>query len=341
MSEISSALPADARAPRLALDGLRVAYPGRARPAVDGVDLHLQAGEIGCLLGESGCGKTTVLRAVAGFEPLQGGCVRVDGREVARAGAGLPPEARRVGMMFQDYALFPQLSAADNIAFGLRARPRAERAARVAQMLALVGLPDCADAYPHALSGGQQQRIALARALAPSPALLLLDEPFSNLDTDTRSRLVEDTRRVLGEAGVTALVVTHDQDEAFAIADRVGVMQAGRLLQWDTPEALYRRPASADVAGFVGRGEWLRSETLGLAPGERVRLRPGQLRIDPDGPLRAAVQSLRFVGPHFAARVGFASGETVELACMQAEGLAPGETLGLRLDASGLLRFPA
>ncbi|MGS0893377.1 ABC transporter ATP-binding protein [Burkholderia stagnalis] len=237
----------------LELDALCVAYdtPQGCRPVVDGLSLALPRGEIGCLLGASGCGKTTVLRAIAGFEPVRMGRIVLDGTPVAAPALDVPPERRRVGMMFQDYALFPHLSTADNVAFGLRRLPRAERRTRVAEMLDLVGLAESGDAYPHELSGGQQQRVALARALAPSPELLLLDEPFSNLDVNTRERLAFELRDILKRTGHTALLVTHNQAEAFAIADRIGVMRHGRLAQWDTPYRLHHHPASSFVADFV------------------------------------------------------------------------------------------
>ncbi|RQR58757.1 ABC transporter ATP-binding protein [Burkholderia sp. Bp9125] len=253
----------------LELDALTLAYdtPQGRRTVVDGLSLALPRGDIGCLLGASGCGKTTVLRAIAGFEPVRAGRIVLDGAPVASPSVDVPPERRRIGMMFQDYALFPHLSAADNVAFGLRRRPAAERRARVAEMLALVGLADAAGAFPHELSGGQQQRVALARALAPSPELLLLDEPFSNLDVDTRERLAFELRDILKRTGHTAILVTHNQAEAFAIADRIGVMQHGRLAQWDTPYALHHAPASAFVADFVRRDALADERARALARG--------------------------------------------------------------------------
>lgn len=207
----------------LSIEGLRVTYAGARGPrlVLDGFGLTLDAGTIGCLLGPSGCGKTTVLRAVAGFERAQAGRIRLGGRELSGPALHLPPEARGVGMMFQDYALFPHLDAARNVGFGLRRLGRSERARRVAELLQLVGLADAGAAYPHELSGGQQQRIALARALAPAPALILLDEPFSNLDGETRSRLTIEVRDILRHAGQTALMVTHHEAEALTMADQV------------------------------------------------------------------------------------------------------------------------
>lgn len=218
----------------LQLDDVRLAYEGAdgLHTVVEGFSLSLDAGRIGCLLGPSGCGKTTVLRAIAGFEPLRAGSIRLGERLLSSATVHLPPEERRVGMMFQEYALFPHLTAAQNVGFGLRRLPQPEQRARVAEMLALVGLAESGGRYPHELSGGQQQRIALARALAPSPALLLLDEPFSNLDAATRERLTVEVREILKAAGQTAVLVTHNEAEAQAMADHIGLMHNGRLTRW-------------------------------------------------------------------------------------------------------------
>jgi iron(III) transport system ATP-binding protein len=218
----------------LYLESIQLEYdtPRGLHTVVDDFSLSLAAGDIACLFGPSGCGKTTVLRAIAGFEPLRAGTIRLDDVALSSARSHLPPEQRRVGMMFQEYALFPHLSAAKNVAFGLRRLGRAAQETRVAEMLALVGLADAGERYPHELSGGQQQRIALARALAPSPALLLLDEPFSNLDGGTRERLTAEVRGILKQAGQTAILVTHNEAEAHAMADRIGVMHNGRITHW-------------------------------------------------------------------------------------------------------------
>lgn len=220
---------------------------------IDNLSLQLATGEIGCLLGASGCGKTTVLRAIAGFEPVRAGEIHVGDECVAGNGRMVAPEARRIGVVFQDYALFPHLNVEGNVAFGLRRWEKGRRTARVRELLDLVGLSDAARRYPHELSGGQQQRVALARALAPEPELLLLDEPFSNLDVDTRERLAFEVRDILKKTGHTALLVTHNQAEAFAIADRIGIMDKGRIIQWDTPYALHHAPVSPFVADFVKR----------------------------------------------------------------------------------------
>ncbi|MGJ7491689.1 ABC transporter ATP-binding protein [Variovorax sp. ZT4R33] len=218
----------------LHIEDLRLAYDGPRglHTVVDGLSLALEAGRIGCLLGPSGCGKTTVLRAIAGFEPVRAGRIRLGDVLLSSPDTHRPPEQRRVGMMFQDYALFPHLTAAQNVGFGLRRATAAERHARVVAMLTLVGLADAGESFPHALSGGQQQRIALARALAPAPSLLLLDEPFSNLDGATRERLTLEVRDILRRAGQTAVLVTHNEREAQAMADRIGTMHGGRLTRW-------------------------------------------------------------------------------------------------------------
>ncbi|MDQ3494869.1 MAG: ABC transporter ATP-binding protein [Pseudomonadota bacterium] len=326
----------------LQLDDIRVGYPvaGGMRSVVEGLSLALPHGEIGCLLGASGCGKTTVLRVVAGFEPLQAGRIVLQGREIATAQAALPPEQRRVGVMFQDYALFPHLSVAGNIGFGLSTLKREARNRRVSELLALVGLGDRAGAYPHELSGGQQQRVALARALANQPELLLLDEPFSNLDIDTRQRLAAELRALLKSTGTTVLMVTHDQGEAFAMADHIGVMADGRILQWGDAQALYSRPVDRVVAGFIGRGGWIAGSTLGLDGSQDVLLRPDQFQITEDGPLHAVLQAVSFCGPHQVASVRLASGELVEIDLPVDAAVQVGDPLRLRIATERLLTFP-
>lgn len=239
----------------LTIDHISLGYdtPAGRTPVVNELSLVLEKGHIGCLLGASGCGKTTVLRAIAGFEPVRSGRIVLGDNVLSEPGYLMAPEKRNVGMMFQDYALFPHLNVEQNISFGLRRWDRQRKSARTHELLELVGLQGSGQRYPHELSGGQQQRVALARALAPEPGLLLLDEPFSNLDVDTRERLAFEVREILKETGHTALLVTHNQAEAFAIADRIGVMKDGGIAQWGSPWCLHHEPNSPFVADFIKR----------------------------------------------------------------------------------------
>ncbi|GLZ33435.1 ABC transporter ATP-binding protein [Lentzea sp. NBRC 105346] len=230
----------------LELKGLRKSFGGNV--ALDGLDLDLAEGELVSLLGPSGCGKTTALRIVAGFETSDSGTVTVGGKEIT----GTPANKRDMGMVFQAYSLFPNMTAAQNIAFGLKLRKTGNRDKRVGELLELVGLSHLGNRFPHQLSGGQQQRVALARALAIEPRVLLLDEPLSALDAKVRVTLRDEIRRIQTELGMTTLFVTHDQEEALAVSDRVGVMSQGRLEQLDVPSVVYRSPATAFVAQFVG-----------------------------------------------------------------------------------------
>jgi iron(III) transport system ATP-binding protein len=247
--------PEETPAPALTCRGLVKRY-GEVL-AVDDVDLEVPRGSLTALLGPSGCGKTTVLRMVAGLLTPDVGTITLGGREVVGPGVNLAPERRNVGLVFQDYALFPHLSVARNVAYGLRDVPRRDRPARVAAALELVGLGGYGDRAPSELSGGQQQRVALARALAPGPELVLLDEPFSGLDAALRATVREDVRRILQDADQTAVFVTHDQEEALSLADRVAVMSEGRLHQLADPQTLYRQPATRFVAEFVGEADVL------------------------------------------------------------------------------------
>ena len=255
--------------------------------ALDGADLSVPPGGLLALLGPSGCGKTTLLRLVAGFETPDSGEIRIKGQSVASASTFVEPEARHVGMVFQDYALFPHLNVADNIGFGLKR----DGQPRVSDMLALVGLEGFGRRMPYELSGGQQQRVALARALAPNPDLVLLDEPFSNLDTALRSQVRADVRTILRQAGTTAVFVTHDQEEALSLADNVGVMLAGRVVQVDEPQRLYQYPVDRAVATFVGEANFLPGEAsdqtvdcaLGQLPLAQSITGPVEVMIRPEG----------------------------------------------------------
>lgn len=250
----------------LSLEGVTKQFSQSLPPAVAEVTLTLQKGDLLGLLGPSGCGKTTLLRLIAGFERPQNGHIELAGRIVAGPTDWLPPERRGVGMVFQDYALFPHLDVAQNIAFGLKHRSRFSPPTvkqRVAEAIALVGLEKLEDRYPHELSGGQQQRVAIARALAPCPALMLLDEPLSNLDVQVRHRLRHEIRSILKAAGTSAIFVTHDQEEALSISDVVAVMREGQLEQYGTPEAIYQNPTSRFVADFVTQANFLPARRRG------------------------------------------------------------------------------
>jgi iron(III) transport system ATP-binding protein len=330
--------------------------PGAEHDAVAGVSLSLAKGRIGVLIGPSGCGKTSLLRAVAGLERLAAGSVRMDGRVLADATTHVEPEARRIGMVFQDYALFPHLNVRDNVAFGIRHLPRAECEARVHEVLERVGLAHAARRAPHQLSGGQQQRVALARALAPGPQLLLLDEPFSSLDADLRERLAQDIRAVLNHTGTTALFVTHDQLEAFAIGDVIGVMQRGRLEQWDDAYTLYHRPATRFVADFIGHGVFAPGKVVTTDAGPRVLtplgaladaaecplpgaypndecdvlLRADDIVHDDDAPVRACIERKAFRGSEFLYTLRLASGERVLAHVPSHHDHQLGEWIGIR-----------
>ncbi len=351
--------------PWLELDAIGVAY--RRKVVVEQLSLRLAAGAIGCLLGPSGCGKTTVLRAIAGFEPLVAGSIRLDGQCVSAPGLQRPPEQRRIGMVFQEHALFPHLSVAANVGFGLHGRmARAEADARVMRMLETVGLAHTAQRLPHELSGGQQQRVALARALAPQPALLLLDEPFANLDVELRERLGGELRALLKATGTTALMVTHDQHEAFAIADEIGIMRDGRIEQWDTAYRLYHNPANRFVADFVGQGSFVPGVVAGgtqvrmelgvltsalpirctehgdLCPSGcqvDVLLRPDDVVHDDASAVTAEVLSKAFRGAQFLYTLRLDSGATVLSLVPSHHDHAIGERIGIRLDLDHVVAY--
>ena len=240
----------DERSGGLTIEAVSHAFDGLT--VVDSVSLEVGAGELVCLLGPSGCGKTTLLRVAAGLEPLQRGCIRIAGRIVADPGTWIPPEGRGVGMVFQDYALFPHLTVAENVEFGLSGQKTAERRATALDYLRRLGMADHAGTYPHTLSGGEQQRVALARALAPRPAVMLMDEPFSGLDIRLRDAVRDESLALLREEGSATLLVTHDPEEAMRMADRIAVMRGGRIIQQGTPAQIYGQPADPFIAEFFG-----------------------------------------------------------------------------------------
>ena len=353
----------------LSLEAISVTYPRApsGRPAVDRASLQLGAGQIGVLIGPSGCGKTTLLRAVAGLERLSAGKVRMQGELLADATTGLhlAPEKRRVGMVFQDFALFPHLSIGQNVAFGLAHLDSAAREQRVREMLALVGLDQAASRAPHQLSGGQQQRVALARALAPQPQVLLLDEPFSSLDVDLRERLAHDVRQILKSQGTTALVVTHDQQEAFALGDVIGVMNQGRLEQWDDAYTLYHRPTTRFVASFIGHGVFAPAQIVPCAHGPCVHtpvgelddpqgcplpsaypqgycdvlLRADDIVHDDDSPIKACIERKSFRGSEFLYTLRLASGEQLMAHVPSHHDHHVGEWIGIRVEVDHVVTF--
>jgi iron(III) transport system ATP-binding protein len=340
----------------LEVEALAAAHGGQR--VFEGVGFALDRGAIGALLGPSGSGKTTLLRVIAGLHPPASGTVRLRGGDATR----LPPEKRGLGFVFQDLALFPHLTVAGNIGFGLARRPRAEREARVAELLDRIGLAGLGRRLPHELSGGQQQRVALARALAPKPDLLLLDEPLSSLDADLRPRLRDELKALLRADGTAALLVTHDQDEAFAFADTVGVMLDGRLAQWSEGYELYHRPASPAVARFVGEGRLLPVQGLGggrvasplgelaldpaLSPGAVADGEAGLLLVRPDdlvlgeGGTEATVRDVVFHGAESMHRLVLDDGTELSALAPSHTRFRPGQRVRLRPDLAHVVVFP-
>lgn len=342
--------------PVLELRSVSCAYDS-SHPAVRDISFSVREGELLCLLGPSGCGKTTILRAIAGFEPVRSGEIFLSGRLVSSASHTVPTEERRVGMVFQEYALFPHLRVTDNIAFGLRDMTRPERAERVHEMLRLIGLEAFGRRYPHELSGGQQQRVALARALARRPIILLLDEPFSNLDPDMAARMRQDLSDLLHRMNTTTVLVTHDHDEAFAMADRVAVLNEGRLEQIDSPEQIYHMPATPFVADFVGQADFIpglvqggkvRTElgdfpnTLGSAEGTSlvVMIRPDDIHLIPNQAAASRIVSRQFRGSENLYTVRLGSGQIVHGSESSTTIYREGTAVDVRVSATHTVLFP-
>lgn len=347
----------------LSIQGLAIDYPSQdgnqSVNAVKNLNLDLMPGEIGCLLGSSGCGKSTVLRAICGFEPPKAGQIFLRNKLVSDSSMILPPGQRRIGMVFQDFALFPHLTALENVSFGLQHLASQERSVVALDWLKRVSLADKANAYPHELSGGQQQRVALARAMAPEPDLILLDEPFSSLDVELRERLAGEMRHILKANSITTLLVTHDQIEAFAIADKVGVMADGKVLQWDAPYELYHQPATRYVADFIGRGVFVKGKVLA---GNKVKIEIGELPLDEDhniaigqeidvlvraddiqhddhSPMQAEVVRKTFRGADFLYSLKLQSGTEILALVPSHHNHAVGEKIGITLALDHVVTF--
>ncbi len=345
--------------PVIELRDLAYAFVGHA-PLFEGLSFQLGKGQIGCLLGPSGCGKTTVLRCIAGFEKIRAGEILLNGKIVSSSSSTLAPEQRRIGMVFQDYALFPHLTVEKNIAFGLRKTNNNQIVTRTSGLLEMVGLKKFASKYPHELSGGQQQRVALARALAPRPDVLLLDEPFSNLDVDLRERLSLEVRDILKQENITALLVTHDQHEAYTIADEIGVMNNGHIEQWDSAYNLYHRPSTRFVADFIGQGVLLpgrmqSDNRVAIEFGEfdldaghqietgsevEVLLRPDDILHDDASPMQAEVLQKAFRGGEILYTLRLPGGGKAFSMVPSHHNHAIGSRIGIRLEIDHVIAFP-
>lgn len=325
--------------------------------AVLDISLSVNQGEFFSLLGPSGCGKSTILRIIAGLETPDSGEIII-GNSIVAGSRWIPPEKRGVGLVFQDYALFPHMSIFDNIAFGLKGCGRKELKRRVNEMLEIVGLPDMAKRYPHELSGGQQQRVALARALAPFPKVILLDEPFSNLDADLRAELRTETKQILKEKGITTILVTHDQEEAFSLSDRIGVLNQGRLEQVGTPSEIYHKPVSRFVAGFVGKADFVKGKIRGgmlisdvgtfscleYASLEDkdvdIMIRPDDVDFALDEKGEAVIADAQFLGPEVIYRLDLPDGRAVHSVKPSTIVFAIESRVKIYVDPTHIIIFP-
>ena len=341
----------------LQVKNIQCHYDGE--PVIDDISFHVNEGDICTLLGPSGCGKTTALRAIAGFQPVRRGEILLGDSLLSQPGFSLDPELRQVGMVFQDYALFPHLTVKQNICFGLRKKTSGEQNRIVQQLLELVRLNGVEERYPHELSGGQQQRVALARALAPAPKLLLLDEPFSNLDAELRKSLSLEVRDILKDYGISAILVTHDQEEAFAFSDHIGLLYHGALQQWDTPFNLYHEPANRLVAEFIGRGSFLPGVVsghnsiqteLGDLHGNRaypwpenspveVLLRPDDIVLSDFEGIEATIEKKVFNGGATLYRLALPTGSKVEALLPSHRDFQIGDRIAIEADVEHLIAF--
>ncbi len=331
----------------LKIDSLSLAYEGNI--VLKNINFELEKGQHACLIGPSGSGKSSLLRSIAGFETPQSGAIYLRDRLAYSIEISVPPEQRKVGMLFQDLALFPHLTVKENVAFGLASRNKNDVSKTVVELLELVGLSDFGGRYSHQLSGGQQQRVALARALAPEPDLLLLDEPFSSLDNELRNELVKDVYQIFSEKGITTLMVTHDQIEAFSVAEKLGVLVAGELAQWGSPFSLYNEPVSKTVADFVGFSSYISAtlvekNTLSTALGTvhyaqksntkigaklQILLRPENIQLNDSSPIKATVLERLYRGADSLLTLSLNNGETFFINSPNRESLTIGQTVGV------------
>lgn len=342
--------------PHLQVSNLQLAIDGN--PVLCGVDFQINQGEIVCLLGPSGCGKTSVLRLIGGFITPDIGTVVVRGKQISSPTQVLAPEKRHISMVFQDYALFPHMTVSENIRFGLQKLSKTAQQEKCQSLLSLTRLEHLSERYPHELSGGQQQRVALARSLAVSPDVLLLDEPFSGLDTELRRDLSLRVRELLKSQNITTIMVTHDQEEAFAVGDQIGVMSEGKLHQWAAPYDLYHKPADRFVADFVGRGIFIPGITedaavdteMGkltgqpnrtLPPGESVQvlLRPDDIVLDKKQGRESIISDKHFMGTNTLYQLLLPSGHHIECNLPSHEDFAIGSSLWVKVEADHLILF--
>ena len=327
---------------------------GKKPLTFDAVSLCIAPGKIGALIGPSGCGKSTILRCIAGFEPVESGSILLDQEEVSSANKIVPPNKRRVGVVFQDYALFPHMTVMQNISFGIRA---AQKKQKLTELIELVELDTVQESYPYELSGGQAQRVAIARALANEPRILLLDEPFSNLDPDLRGRMKTEVRRLLKHFNVTALLVTHDQDEAFDLADVMGVLKEGELRQWGEPYQLYHEPDCPETAEFVGASSFIQGKHVGagvvdtelgkisipdhsIKSNVKVLLRPDDIIHDDESPQTAEVTQINFRGMYLLYHLKLTSGQKIQCFTSSHHQHKVGDKIGVRLDMKHTVVFP-
>jgi len=346
-----------AQLPILQVDMAAVAYDQSI--IVKGVSFELLDGEIGCILGPSGCGKSTLLRSIAGFEPLVSGSISMAGKLISSASQTIAPEDRKIGLVFQDLALFPHLTVAENISFGLNKWNKTDQTNRVSQLLDLVGMQDMENRYPDSLSGGQQQRIAIARAIAPKPKIILLDEPFSGLDAAMREELIPDVHNILKHEQISAILVTHDQLEAFAIADKMGVMSEGGILQFDKPFNVYHEPKNRFIANFIGKGKFIpatvidhrtitcelgtftNDEQHAYQPNQSVELllRPDDVIHNDDSSTLATIITKQFQGSHFLYLLELEQGARVYCYASSHHNHSIGEKIGIDLELDHLVLF--